>query len=506
MPIYSDGNLNTTALVVPDLYIIETLPDIAVLNGVPTDRMGLVGTASWGPLNTPVIIGSYSDYAHAFGPVVARDRDMGTAVSAAVLQGASSFRCVRVSDGTDVAATEADTAARFTALYTGTLGNSVHVGFSAGAKTATKRVVVSIPGLTPEVFDNIPAATPAAFWLALTASLNLGQGVNRQASSIVRVAVLDAAQAVPADGTVVVLAGGVDGAAAVTDAMLVGLDSARTGMHALSGQGIAVLGLVDATDSTHWSDILAFAQTEGCYAVVSGPAGESTTDAIARKRAAGIDATDMKVMLGDYLWMNDAVNGVQRLVSPVGFVAGRLSALSPERTSGNKQLLGVIGSQRSGLAGNTTYARAELEALFQAGIDVVTNPIPRGAQWGVRAGHNSSTSAGIQGDNHPRMTNFIASTLDAGMGLFVQETITDSLFRQIETTLGSYMSLMLSANMLEGFEVQCNRANNPPAQTQQNIVTASVKARYLGINDRFLVKLQGGQTVVIRTGATLTNA
>ena len=55
-------------------------------------------------------------------------------------------------------------------------------------------------------------------------------------------------------------------------------------------------------------------------------------------------------------------------------MAGRLANLSPEQSSLNKPLYSVVGSQKSGTPGSgqtNTYASADLQALFQAGIDVI---------------------------------------------------------------------------------------------------------------------------------------
>ena len=104
MPIVQQGSINTTALVVPDLYVQIVPPQNLVLNGVPTNVVGVVGTASWGPVGHPVIVATMADYAQSFGPVMARKYDMGTQVATAVQQGAQNFRCVRVTDNTDTAA------------------------------------------------------------------------------------------------------------------------------------------------------------------------------------------------------------------------------------------------------------------------------------------------------------------------------------------------------------------------------------------------------------------
>src|SRR5689334_9733455 len=135
MPIVQQGAINTTALVVPDLYVQIVPPQNLVLNGVPTNVVGVVGTAGWGPVGQPVIVATMSDYARNFGPIMARKYDLGTPVAAAVQQGASSFRCIRVTDGSDTAAAfiVPNTSFLVTALYTGSLGTQINIALSAGA-------------------------------------------------------------------------------------------------------------------------------------------------------------------------------------------------------------------------------------------------------------------------------------------------------------------------------------------------------------------------------------
>src|SRR5579872_7240666 len=180
MPIVQKGSINTTALVVPDLYVQIVPPQNLVLNGVPTDVLGVVGTASWGPVGQPVIIATMADYARAFGPIVARKYDMGTQIATAVQQGAQNFRCVRATDGTDTAATLTlpSIGVEFTALYTGSTGNQISVTLGTGAKAGSFRLTLALPGRVPEVFDNL-TGSGAAFWQNLANAVNNGQGPQR---------------------------------------------------------------------------------------------------------------------------------------------------------------------------------------------------------------------------------------------------------------------------------------------------------------------------------------
>ena len=509
MPIVQQGSINTTALVVPDLYVQIVPPQNLVLNGVPTNVAGVVGSASWGPVGQPVIIATMSDYARTFGPIVARKYDMGTQVATAVQQGAANFRCVRVTDGTDTAAAfiVPNTSFLVTALYTGSLGSQIVISLGAGAKAGTWRFTVTLPGMAPEVFDNI-AGTGAGFWTALASAINAGQGPQRGPSQIV-VANAQGTTATPVAFTWPLSLGaqGSDGASGVTAATLVGSDTApRRGMYALRGQGCSLALLADADDATQWTTQAGFGLSEGIYMVLTGPAGDSIANAVTAKANVGLDNYAAKLMFGDWVWWNDPVSGVLRVVSPQGFVLGRLANLSPEQSSLNKPLYGVVGSQKSGAPGSgqaTAYSAAELQALFNAGIDVIANPQPGGAFWGVRGGHNSSSNAATNGDNYTRLTNYIAASLAAGMGQYVGQVINQGLFRRIRATQLSFLQNMLGQGLLGSrdgslpFSVICDATNNPLARTGLGYVQSDAQIQYQAINEKFIVNMEGGQTVQV---------
>ena len=513
MPIVQQGSINTTALVVPDLYVQIVPPQNLVLNGVPTNLVGVVGTASWGPVNQPVTVATMADYARTFGPVAARKYDMGTQVACAVQQGAGNFRCVRVTDGTDTAATYAlfYTSGAYplllTACYSGSLGNSIALLLTTGSQTSTWRLTISAPGVTPEVFDNIAAPTPAAFWANLASALNNGASALRGPSQLVVASLGTATATAPQALANQALFGGSDGATAITAATLVGSDTLpRRGLYALRGQGCSLALLADADDTTQYSVQASFALSEGLYVIATGPSGDSIANAVATKQSAGLDTYAVKLMFGDWIYWNDQTNAVTRLVSPQGFTAGRLANLSPEQSSLNKPLYGVVGTQKSGSPGAGTtasYSSAELAQLLGAGIDVIANPQPGGSYWGVRGGHNSSSNAAVNGDNYTRLTNYIARTLAAGMGLFVGQVINANLFRQIRSTQLSYLQNLLSQRVLGStdgstpFSVICDTSNNPASRTNLGYVQSDAQVRYQAINEKFIVNMEGGQTVQV---------
>lgn len=510
MSVSQAGSINTTALIVPGLYVQIVPPSISLLNGLPTNILGIVGTATWGPVNAPTIIGDMAGYSRQFGAVMPRKYDMGTGLAAAVLQGANNFRCVRVTDGTDIAASiVVPTAAiTFTSKYTGTLGNSAQVIIAPGSQANTFKATVTMPGQVPEVFDNIPG-TANAFWVALAAAINLGQSGQRGPSLFI-IATAGVGTTAPAAATYS-LTGGTDGATTITGTVLLGVDTVpRKGMYALRNTFTSIAFLADCDDTTTFTTQVAYGYSEGTYMVGVTPVGDTISNAATVKASAGIDAYIFKYLLGDWVYFNDTVNNQIRLISPQGFVAGRLANLSPEQSSLNKPLYGIVGTQKS--YQNLVYSDAELGVLGQAGIDLITNPIPAGNSFGVRFGHNSSSNAVTNGDNYTRMTNYIAYTLNASMGMFVGRLQSrqkdDATRRESKNTTDSFLENMRNPNILTGygmiddFLVVSDKSNNSDTRIALGYMQQDVKVVYLGIVEKFIINVEGGVSVVINRQST----
>lgn len=613
MGIYQQGSLNPTALIAPGLYVNIVPPQIALLNGVPTNVLGEVGTAAWGPVNSPVDINGSSAmaaFAAKFGQLQPRKHDLGTAVAIAVQQGAQSFKCVRVTDGTDTAAqasvsandtirsvsiggtiTAADpitltitpsggaavplvynvagadtlqtiavalanlvngnatlkaagitadtptagvfnihylttpTIARtvggsatetvtlgspsalatvqiaYASKWTGSLGNGISVLHTTGSQANTTKVIVSIPGSVPEIFDNI-TGTGAVLWKGVADAITLGQSGIRTPSQIVNATAGVGASAAVLP-TTVNLTGGTDGAAGVTAAMMLGSDSLpRTGMYALRKQRCSVANLADNDEPATWPSMTSFALFEGIYMPVAGPAGETIAAAAAAKAGAGIDTYGLKVLLGDWVYWQDTVNGQQRLVSPAAFVAGLLANQSPENSTLNKQIFGIVGTQKSitGLA----YGTGDVQLLVQAGLDVIAAPSAGGTYFGCQTGHNASSNAVLQQDSYTRMTNYIASTIDSGMGVYVGRTQTPTLHRSAKATLDSFFQNLWNAGLIGTpnpntvpWNAVLDPSNNPQPNVVIGLMVATVQVIYLSIAEKFLINIEGGQSVQI---------
>jgi phage tail sheath protein FI len=491
------GSINTTAQITPDVLVQILPPANQLINGVPTNVVGMVGTASWGPVGVPTPVSAYADYVRQFGALVNRVYDMGTAAAAAILQGANNLLCVRVSDGTDVAATLVvqTSCITFTSKWTGTAGNGITVVLSNGSAASSFRATVSMAGIgtRPEVFDNL-TGSGNALWIAMAAAINNGQSGIRGPSQIIT-ATAGVGTTAPTLATLT-LAAGTDGVTTISGTVLLGSDAVpRKGMYALRGTPASIGCLVDNTDSTTWATQIAFGLAEGVYMIVAGVAGQTAAAAATAKASAGIDTRCCKVMLGDHILFQDTANGLLRLVNPASFMAGKLGNLSPEQSSLNKPIYGVVGTQRS--QGGAPYSQSELDILGNAGIDLICNPVPGGSYFGGRFGRNSSSNPVTRGDNHTRMTNYIAKTIATGMGLFVGKLNSDTLRRQARATLDAFFRALFDQGMIESWSVQCDETNNPPDRRALGYLQIDIKVRYLSIVEFLIANLEGGQSVQI---------
>ncbi len=137
------GQFNPASLQVSGFYV-QIINPPSYIRGVPTDVVGAVGTASWGPVNQAVHCGSGQDGVMAFGPVTAAaltdPYDLPSDINIAFLQASSQASLegwfVRVTDGTDVAASTALAGAATAVSETATIGGTFASGDTL-ALTAT---------------------------------------------------------------------------------------------------------------------------------------------------------------------------------------------------------------------------------------------------------------------------------------------------------------------------------------------------------------------------------
>jgi len=517
MPVYLQGSLNTAALGSNDIYVVIVPPQNLVIQGIATNVGGIVGTGAWGPVDTPVLLGTPADLKGWFGPIALTPHDLVTEAILAMRQGANNLRAVRVTDGTDALAAgtlsdmNAGVMAHVTARYTGTVGNTITFKIDPGSNSAparpTWKATIHRPGYASEVFDRIPGGPSFAQYLQ--SAINNGVSGLRGPSELVRITLPTEPSISAPSQNLIPLTGGANGDEAVTSAIQLGSDGfVRTGMYALRGTGVQHFILAGNTDTATWASMTAFAVSEGCHAVGAFPTGTSSQAAVATKTSLGIDDWHF-TPIKDFLSFFDSENNLVRSVTPLGTVLGILCNQSPEQSPGNKALQGLLGTERT-IAG-VPYSKAESDLLTSAGINFVTNPIPRGAFFGLRHGLNSSTDPAVNGINYTRMTNFLAYSFASRLGAFVEELQSshpdDPTRRKAENAITNFLEQLKTPatpdgiGMIDGYDVRMDLSNNSPQSIGQGYLIGYGKVAYLSIVRWFLFYLEGGQTVVVPSAA-----
>jgi len=509
--LFQSSQLNAASLTAPGVYT-EIVAPPPVIQGAPTNGYGLVGVASWGPVNSPFVVGSPSAAPSQVGPVTVRSRDLATALALAFVIGSYNNWCVRVTDGTDAAATaplkdttgSPVTGATLTAMYTGKTGNTISATVGAGTAPSTSKLTVQMAGFTPEVYDNI-AGSGATLWTNLVSAVNNGQSGVRGPSQLV-VATIGTSTAAPAQSTYT-LSGGTDGDSSVTDSTLIGSNSSFpvTGMYALQSAAVQTINLVDHTTSTQWSTIAAFTQQFGMFGGSQEAAGTNIASTASALATAGVDTPWFKPLVGDWVYWQDTVNNMQRLVSPMNIWGPLRATLTPNQSTLNKPILGIIGTQRS--LQNQPYSSAEVQAAVAGRVDFLANPSPGGNYFSFQTDRNASSQAATNSESYTTMTNFLAGSLGGTtFGFVIGNPQTPTMRSDVKDAMSAFLTGIWQVSGYIGdanqptkvpFKITLDATNNPDNNVALGIMQALVQVKYLSIVRVFVIALQGGSTVSV---------
>jgi hypothetical protein len=176
---FRDGTVNIAAISTPGV-AIDIIPPSPFVGAAPSNIEAFVGVASWGTPQTVQVASGASDGYAKLGTPQVRYGDLATALAVQLSQGtAGSYRFVRVTDGTDTAAsvTLPGNFGRFTARSSGSLGNSIGVAFAASTAAGSISAILQFPGKIGERYDNVftglasVAVTPGAGYTFVPSAL-----------------------------------------------------------------------------------------------------------------------------------------------------------------------------------------------------------------------------------------------------------------------------------------------------------------------------------------------
>jgi hypothetical protein len=90
------------------------------------------------------------------------------------------------------------------------------------------------------------------------------------------------------------------------------------------------------------------------------------------------------------------------------------------------------------------------------------------------------------------------------MGQYVGQVINATLYRRIRATQLSFLQNMLGQGLLGSpdgalpFSVICDTSNNPQSRTGLGYVQSDTQVQYQAIVEKFIVNMEGGQTVQVQ--------
>lgn len=244
-----------------------------------------------------------------------------------------------------------------------------------------------------------------------------------------------------------------------------------------------------------------FASNEGSYAITQASAGTTYAATSTSLNTAGVDDWHFKLLVGDWAYWKDTVNGINRMIAPATFEAANISSRSPHISTLNKRISNIVATQRS--LASQPYSLSEIGAINTARLDVITNPCPGGNYFGMRSGLNASSVQAQRDDTYTRMTNYLALTLAASFGYVVGENQTVDLRRETKSTIESFLSNLEDQRMIgdpnsgPAFSVQIDAANNPDSRVALGYMQADIQVKYLNVVRYFLCNLEGGGSVSI---------
>jgi hypothetical protein len=351
------------------------------------------------------------------------------------------------------------------------------------------------------------------YWLNVVSAINNGT-LQRPASNFV-IATIGSTAPAPTLGSPVTLSGGTDGAIGVTDAIMVGNDVIpRTGMYALRSTGVDGFTLCDHSTWTQWAAIDAYALSENCLAAFATVSGDTIANAVATRVNAGLDDYFMWLAVGDFPTFYDSQNGLTRQINPAAFMLGWMGNASPEQSPLNKQLRGIVSTQRSLSA--QTYSNAELMTAETGGVDLIVAPptTPGGNYFTFITGRNASSNTAANGVEWTRLTNYLARSFEsktAGtiVGRLQSNQANDRTRSDAKALIDGFLSTLkdpaVGSNgngIIEDFATVCDLSNNPLQLQARGFLFLYAAVKYLNVVRYFVIKLAGGGTVAVTSQST----
>jgi len=480
----------------PSLVIENSLPGVTALVNTgqvaraverqPTSTFFVVGYSPWGPVNTPTVVTSFTDYVRQFGPFDANsfiDDALYTFFN--VFPGKTAIVCRVVGASKALATlTLKDRSAgagldtlRVDAKYPSTLADLLITVEDGTAANTIKLTVRSVFLKRKEIHDNVKVSDAATL-----ARVN-------QDSRLVTIVNLNSATAAPNNNpralAETALAGGADDFAGLVAARYIGADDGagnRTGLQAFKDEilGTGQVAIPGLTTAPVHAALVAHADAYHRLALLDPPLA-SDKAAVATIRA--LYGTWRGAIYWPWVQMVDyTASGALKFYPPSAFAAGACAQV--DRTVGvhkapaNIAIPGALDVER-GASGASQTDENTREYLNARDVNVICSLPQQGVKiYGARVMTADRRVAFV---HQIRLINqfYYAGKLAYGWAVFQVVDGNGRLFRDLRDTGRAFLRSFHAAGALHGkteaeaFLVVADESNNPPQELENGIVHVS---------------------------------
>ena len=457
-----------TEMILPGTYIEVRSEGLIGIGGIATGNVGVVGTADRGPLNTPIVLGSYSDALDSFGPydrwpdapspgAVAAKSDQAKVLSLTrTLEqvfsgGASTVYAVRIGSGAakatwNIASAANDTLFTLTAITEGTWANSIVTNLDPTTGTLSLTF-----GAIKETFVGTKAS-------------DLAQAMG--ASRLVIASQPSAANAPTAPNKIATAAQGANGAQIATTDIAAGLT-------ALENQPVNIL-VVGGTDAnTAAAQVLAHLDAteneDRDRIALMGASTDTPADIISNDSSKG--SSPRLVLVAPGIIANDANRAREAVTSvrlPASYaaamVAGLLATLAPHVSLTNQ----VLPANDVALE----YNRAQQKQLLGAQVLALFKNL------GIRVLKGITTDTGaFRQISVRRIVDYAKAGVRIGANPYIGKLNNQRIRAALKATLDGFLAGMVLDEMLTAYQLDVS-ATRAQEITGQAIVTMTLQPTF----------------------------
>ena len=453
----------------------KEIDDSLTVRGVSTSVVGMVGLAEKGPIATPVLVTSLSQFQEVFGSYIAAGY-LAHAAKAFFEEGGSVLYAVRTAHYTDI--TDPDTLTADTATITldeagdGATGSLQVDAVSPG--TWANGLQAKVENVLTDYYDLLildAGGTVLERYVSVTNLENDDRFVEvivNQVSRQVRVTALKDDPPVEGDDA---LAGGDDGLDDLADSDYIGDASARNGLHSFGTTVPIKLIAVPGVNSTAvHTALLAFAESrETMFAVLGSSQGDEPADVLTHRAtlAGGYGA-----LYWPWVYTANPQTGLPMLVPPEGHVLGvyarndHIAVWSAPAGLNRARLRTALG-----VAYDST--QGERDELYDKQVNVVATFIGKGSViWGQKVLLDKPSA--LDRVNVRRLLNYIKESVQSTSEYLVFEPNDERTWRAFVRYMDPFLGNIRQRRGLYDFRVVCDATTNTAYYIDNNIMVGKV--------------------------------